>query len=289
MSYLHIDNLYRSKDILLFKECYAMEKIHGTSAHLTFKQIEFNTWSIIFFSGGEKYNNFVSLFNEEELIRLFLSSKFVGANEVTIFGEAYGGKQQGMSATYGKELKFVAFEVSIGARWLNVPDAEALCKFLGIEFVHYDIVSTDITILDSLANAPSVQAKRNGIMEDKLREGIVLRPLIELTKNNGARIIAKHKNEAFKERQHQPKLDIPQLQVYDEAKKIAEEFVTEMRLSHVLDKFGDLDISKLGDIIRAMIEDVEREAKGEILENHEVRKAIGKRTVELFKMRLKNG
>jgi hypothetical protein len=29
MGYLHIDNLYKNVDILLFKECYAMEKIHG--------------------------------------------------------------------------------------------------------------------------------------------------------------------------------------------------------------------------------------------------------------------
>jgi hypothetical protein len=30
MGYLHIDNLYKSQDILLFKRCYALEKIHGT-------------------------------------------------------------------------------------------------------------------------------------------------------------------------------------------------------------------------------------------------------------------
>ena len=36
MSYMHIDNLYKNQDILLFKECYALEKIHGTSAGLEF-------------------------------------------------------------------------------------------------------------------------------------------------------------------------------------------------------------------------------------------------------------
>lgn len=29
MGYLHISNLYKDIDILLFKECYALEKIHG--------------------------------------------------------------------------------------------------------------------------------------------------------------------------------------------------------------------------------------------------------------------
>ena len=32
MAYQHIDNLYKNQDILKFKECYALEKIHGTSA-----------------------------------------------------------------------------------------------------------------------------------------------------------------------------------------------------------------------------------------------------------------
>jgi hypothetical protein len=259
-----------------------MEKIHGTSAHISFKD---NT--LIFFSGGEKYNNFVALFNQEQLLSKFKEINIAGGLcEVTIYGEAYGGKCQGMSATYGKELKFIAFEVKIGERWLNVIDADEICKSLEIEFVHYEKASTDIELLDKLANAFSVQAKRNGIIEDKLREGIVLRPLIELRKNNGERIIAKHKNEVFKERQHQPKLTQDKLEVFDEVNKIAEEFVTEMRLIHILDKFGSLDISKLENIIKAMIEDVEREAKGEILENRDVRKAISKRTAELVKRKL---
>lgn len=29
MGYIHIENLYKNRAILLFKECYALEKIHG--------------------------------------------------------------------------------------------------------------------------------------------------------------------------------------------------------------------------------------------------------------------
>ena len=39
MAYHHIDNLYRNQDVLLFKEVYALEKIHGTSAHVSFKLV----------------------------------------------------------------------------------------------------------------------------------------------------------------------------------------------------------------------------------------------------------
>ena len=35
MGYMHIDNLYKNVTIMLFKEAYVLEKIHGTSAHIT--------------------------------------------------------------------------------------------------------------------------------------------------------------------------------------------------------------------------------------------------------------
>ena len=43
MAYMHIDNLYKNQEVLLFKECYAMEKIHGTSAHIRSKREESET------------------------------------------------------------------------------------------------------------------------------------------------------------------------------------------------------------------------------------------------------
>ena len=196
--------------------------------------------------------------------------------------------QQGMSATYGKTLKFIAFDIKINECWLNVPDAEQICDSLGIEFIHYEEVDTNIELLDKLANTNYIQAIRNGMGDNHLREGIVLRPLIEMRLNNGERVIAKHKNDTFKEREHQPKLKSNQsLEVLKEANLIAEEWVTEMRLSHILDKFPTATIENTGDVIKTMIEDVYREAQGEIIENKEVKTAIGKRTAKLFKQRLK--
>lgn len=289
MSYMHIDNLYKNKDILFFKECYAMEKIHGTSAHLQFNFDELSgKINLKYFAGGENHENFVKLFNHDELLKVFVLHNF---KNITIYGEAYGGKQQGMKDTYGDKLKFIAFEVKIGENWISVPQAEQFCKDFGIEFVYYEIVPTDIEILDKLTISPSIQAVRNGCGDNKLREGIVLRPLIELTKNNGERIISKHKNEKFKEREHQPKLtEGKSLEVLTEINLIVDEWVTEMRLSHVLDKFPNATVEQTKDVISVMIEDVLREGKGEILiseNNKDLMKAIGKRTASLFIKRLK--
>lgn len=281
MGYLSIKNLYKDTDILLFKECYALEKIHGTSAHIRWNKLE----GLGFFSGGESYERFVKLFNkeklEQELNKLCLESIF-------IYGEFYGGKCQGMSETYGKEMKFVVFDVKIDDNWLNVPNAEEITKKLGLEFVSYSKISTNLEEIDKERDKPSVQAIRNSCGENKLREGIVLRPLIELTKNNGDRIIVKHKGEKFSETKTKREVNPDKLKVLENANEIANEWVTEMRLNHVLDRLGNpTEIEKTGEVIKTMIEDVTREAKDEIVESKEVSHAIGKRTAELYKKRIK--
>lgn len=314
MGYLHIENLYKNQEILLFKECYALEKIHGTSAHVSFRTRPCeacggsgknnnelgnahpelpcakcdgkDVTGITFFSGGEKHNNFVALFDQAKLIENF--TKF-GMDEVVVFGEAYGGKCQGMKDTYGDKLRFVAFDVKVGNEdgngWLTVPKAEKVSTDLGFDFVHYVKISTDLAAIDAERDKPSTQAQRNGC-GIKNAEGIVCRPLVELRDSYGNRIICKHKREEFRETAKPRTVEDPnKLKILDEAKAIAEEWVTDMRLEHVLDKLPPEKrcMEAMRDIIAAMTEDVTREAKGEIVDSKEARAAIGARTARLFK------
>ena len=265
-----------------------MEKIHGTSAHVKYTRWHMLQPDIIAFSaGGENHERFVALFNEENLFEQFRKLFPDEPVEVTVYGEAYGGKCQGMSKTYGKELRFVVFEVKIGDCWLAVPDAETVTKALGLEFVHYTKIYTDMVSIDAERDALSVQAARNG-MGEHIREGIVLRPLFELTKNNGTRIIAKHKRAEFCETASKREADPEKRQLLEDANAIAEEWVTEERLRHVLDKFNPefLDLKLTGDVIKAMVEDVVREAGSEIMDTKEARKAIGARAAYLYKKSL---
>lgn len=296
MGYLHIDNLYKNQEILLFKECYALEKIHGTSANLTW-------WSdvIACHSGGESHDKFKALFNIPEIEQKLKDLGYSG-RKVVIFGEAYGGKQQGMSQTYGPTLKFAAFDVRLDETvWLNVPDAEAFVQALGLEFVHYVKTSTDLKDLDAQRDAYSVQAIRNGVttlnthtgangeqsveyVNPQKREGVVLRPLVEMVKSTGNRIIMKHKGDDFRETASPRVVDDPsKLKVLEDANKIATEWVTVTRLEHVLDKITDHSMEKIPVIIAAMIEDVTREAVGEIVDNDATRKAIRAKTVTMYK------
>src|SRR5271163_4903280 len=99
MGYMHITQLYKCPEFFdLASEIYAMEKIHGTSAWLTMK----SDGILGYFSGGENYENFKALFNENELVgklkEITHTNKWCN---MRIHGEAYGGKQQGMKETYG--------------------------------------------------------------------------------------------------------------------------------------------------------------------------------------------
>lgn len=286
MGYLHIDNLYKptAQAILLFRTCYAMEKIHGTSSHVAWRNYPNRPGGVRFFAGGVSHDSFTALFEEPTLAACFLK---LGHDRVVVFGESYGGKCQKMSHIYGRALRFVVFDVKIGDTWLCVPAAEDVAGQLGLEFVPYREVTTDLVALDAERDAPSEQARRNGVAGDAMREGVVLRPLREFTDSRGQRVMAKHKRAEFAERRTPPKSAAASLVVLETAEAIVLEWVTDMRLTHVLDKLGNPGLREAtGSVVRAMIDDVCREAGDEIVQNPVVKRAIGRAAAQFFHRRL---
>ena len=282
MSYRHIENLYRNRNILLFKQCYALCKVHGTSSN-----VKYSNDKLSFFSGGANHEHFVSLFNQEELLSKFRENakQHPNTQSVTIYGEAYGGKMQGMKDTYGPNLKFISFEILINDNdWFSVPQAEKFASSFGLDFVPYELIDATEEAINNAMMADSVVAVRNGMGTGKMREGVVLRPTVELIHPNDGRIICKYKRPEFSEREHTPKFTDPeQLKVLEKAKEIVDEWVVPERLRHILDAFPNSKMEDINKIIKAMVEDVYREAKSEIVESKEVNKQIGKKTVKLFK------
>jgi len=192
---------------------------------------------------------------------------------------------------YGKELKFIAFEVKVEHNWLSVPQANEIVSSLGLDFVSYKRIPTTLEAIDKERDMDSVQAIKNGMGAGHKREGVVLRPLIELKKNNGERLVAKHKTEEFRETKSKREITDPaKLKVIEEANAIAEEWVTPMRLNNVLDKIHKPAMEKMREIIKAMIEDIQREGDKEIVWSQAVGKSVGKKTAlmikEYFKDRL---
>lgn len=278
MSYRHIDNLYKDQRIFLFVECWATEKIHGTSAHLAWKD-----GALHLFSGGVDALSFAALFDKKAVADKF---RALGHDPITIYGEAYGGSCMRMSATYGKALKFVAFEVLIGESWLDVPNAADVAAKMGLEFVHYERIPTTLEAINAQRDADSVQAVRNGMGPGHMREGVVLRPIFESVVR-GHRVVCKHKRDEFGETRTPREVDPEKLRVLEMADAIANEWVTPMRLAHVLDKLPEArGIESTGAVIKAMIEDVQREASGEIVDSKAAQRAIGAAAAKLYKQHI---
>ena len=283
LGYRHILNLYKLQTVLLFKELYALEKIHGTSTNIKWKN-----GTLTFSSGGISHHAFMEIFDQEALEKAFVD---LGHEDVEVYGEGYGGKTQKMSGTYGPNIKFVVFEVRIHDNVLNVPNAYDVATKLDLEFVHYEKIPATLEAIDAQRDADSVQAVRNGVGEGKQREGIVLRPLFEFTDNKGDHVIAKHKIDKFGETKTPRKVEDPaKLVVLEEAEAIALEWVTDGRLGNILSKIKEEDqvIENTGKIIKLMVEDVLREAKGEIIDSKFARKAISKRAGNLYRSYIKS-
>lgn len=262
--------------------CYALEKIDGTSAH-----ISWNNGQLGFFAGCASHSEFIKLF---DLTKLEQFLKDTGREKITIYGEAYGGKIQGMSETYGKQLRFVAFDVLFDDDfWLNVPQAERFVLNAGLEFVDYVEITTEIDQIEAQKLRDSSQAIRNGMGLGKMREGIVLRPLEEMKTSQGCRIIAKHRRDEFRETKTPRPLDANKIELLKEAQAIASEWVTVTRLNHITSKIPDykMELKDIPMLIKSMTEDVIREAEGEIVDSPEVRKAIASETSRLVKTLVK--
>jgi len=292
MGYQHINNLYKNREVLMFREIWAMEKIDGTSAHVKSKGGE-----LTFFHGGGKQETFLSLFDEDFKKAFKEKTQDQDSYEITIYGEFYGGKIQKQSVRYGKEQRFVAFDVKIDKTWLDLERAEKFVRALNLDFVPYEKVNpADIEYLDELRVKPTEQGRKNGVEVLLPREGVVLRPLITLVKNNGERICAKHKNPDFRETREPRKLSDEKLKIIADAKLAAEEWVTKERFKHVADHLAgegvELSIENVGKFIPVMVEDVLREGEGEFINSKAFRMEIARRTVSFIKeverSRLKN-
>jgi hypothetical protein len=298
VGYLHISNLHRDQRILRFPECYALEKIHGTSAHVAYTAEDD---SLFFFHGGASAASFGECFpNKEELKKALWSvASEYGVQKVTVYGEAYGGSMHKMSLRYGPKLRFVAFDVMFGEKWLTVVEAHGVAFRLGLEFVHYTKIPTTIEAIDAERDAPSVQAQRNGVEGVQPREGVVLRPFVEVVgeKGDGDRLICKHKRPEANERATSEDVLLARGGALGDKQRAllagqaaVDEFVTEERLSHVLDHLAatgvPAEIESTGKVISVMIEDVMREGAGELADTSATKAAIAKKTRTMFHTRL---
>jgi len=168
------------------------EKVDGTNIRIMIGETGFN--QIRFGGKTDNASIPVSLINR-------LEEHFYGANGLRLlekfpdgaclYGEGYGARIQKGGGNYRPDQDFVLFDVKVGHWWLQRKDVEEIAQFCGIDVV--PIVGSG-TLYDM------VKLCRNGMQStwgNFQSEGLIARPLVELSARSGKRIITKLKTKDF--------------------------------------------------------------------------------------------
>jgi len=120
-----------------------------------------------------------------------------GADSVTLFGEGVGPKIQKGGGRYFDTHKFILFDVRIGDFWLESNNVYDIVKSLSCYDAPLAMVGTleDAVSWCRREHHSAFQLGDGG--EPQLAEGLVGRPLVELTNRYGERVITKIKRKDF--------------------------------------------------------------------------------------------
>jgi len=125
-------------------------------------------------------------FLNNEVEELF-EQKF-GESLVTLVGEGYGGKIQSGSL-YQAEQLFILFDIQHEKGFFSREAVDGIAKMLNIPSVPVVFTGTINEGIDYVKGNPNCTVAK----EEKVAEGLVGRPSVELTDNRGNRVIVKIK------------------------------------------------------------------------------------------------
>ena len=117
-----------------------------------------------------------------------LFEQHFGEKEVVFYGEGFGGKIQSGHA-YSQEQSFILFDIKVGSKFITREHVEAIAKSFNILVVPICLIGTIKEAVDYVITRP------NSLIAEQTKEseGVVGRPLFELTDDRGNRIIVKIK------------------------------------------------------------------------------------------------
>lgn len=279
MTEIRVQGFYDQEFIL-------QEKVHG--ANMCFitdgKQIQ-SAKKTELISDDEDFYNSKSVQNkyESKIIELFklVKQKFDNVNQMTIFGELFGGAyphkdvakieqailvQKGIY--YSPDNDFYAFDILINDdKYL---DTDIICTlFETVGFLHAKTLFRGT--LDNCLQYPndfeSQISKLLGLpnLKQNTCEGVVIRPVKPCFFRNGARVLVKNKNEKWNENNNHIDKDIlksilsKEDSLSDEAQILCEEiskYITENRLNNVVSKIGTITKKDFGKLLGLYCKDV---------------------------------
>lgn len=125
-------------------------------------------------------------------VRAMLESLSVGSQSVVLYGEVYGSKIQNLS--YGKTgtMGFLAFDLAIDGRFVGFDDFKGACGAYGVP-----IAPVLYRGAFSLAEVRAVSTGNSTVGGGHIREGVVVKPVVERVDPKVGRVILKYLNDDY--------------------------------------------------------------------------------------------
>ncbi len=118
----------------------------------------------------------------------------LGHQHVVLFGEVFGSKVQNLS--YGKtngNLGFAVFDLYVDGKYLDFAEFHAICTAKGVPMVPIIFRGPfDIEAIKAASTGPTTVGD-----QDHIREGVVVKPIVERTDPKIGRVILKYLNDDY--------------------------------------------------------------------------------------------
>jgi hypothetical protein len=187
---------------------------------------------------------------------------------LVIFGEFIKNDILGR-VDYGDEGRFRVFDVFINTVYLDWKDVVDVADKLNLDTVPYETMTnpTYDKCQEYVSNIEDPLAVDDADEEQRIGEGIVIRPPVELKYKNDRRMLYKVKSEKFEEvkKGTNKSSDKKEQQKTDEQKKL-DQYITDSRVLSVVESMKEkdptLEIERqiTGEVIQAVQQDIREEA-----------------------------
>lgn len=282
--YPSIENTYRKKSIEIIKsvvsedqEFAVLEKIHGANFSFWSDGVKvtaakrsgpietgssfYNCWPVV-----ERYKKDVLA-----LTRYLIQRD--GVESVAVFGELCGGaynhpdvekfnvKAVQKGVQYCPNQEFIAFDVMVDGKFIDFHDAFITLSSFEIPtapVMHTGYLDECLDFMNEFqTNVPEIFDLPP--IEGNTCEGVVVRPVNEITLPNGNRLILKNKNEKFSEKKSEPQRPRKPVEAESELlilmKRKLEAYINENRLLNAISKLGEMQRGDFSKMVRILSND----------------------------------
>ena len=212
-----------------------------------------------------------------------------------------GGNLWGKGIFYSPNNEFFAFDILLNRTdFLSVTAANELFEKEGLLYAKTIFKGPITKCLEHPNDFNSTIPADLGLPEitPNIVEGVIIRPVQPRFFNNGTRVILKHKNEKWSEKNKSDKPVKPAV-IYSEKvlqlHEAVKAYITENRLDNVLSKIGEVTIKDFGKVLglfnKDILEDFQKDyeevlATLEKKEQKSINKSLGGITAKMVRMRL---